>query len=162
MKILTVPNSNLRKKASTYSGKFDSTLSLTIGQMFEVMRAHKGIGLAGPQVGLAERVAVIEIDTKRIVLINPEVVRKSTDEVVNEEGCLSIPGVWGMVRRPAQVKVRARNQFGKLISFKATGLLAVVVQHEIDHLDGILFTDKVIAGTLKQEDRSKPAQENAI
>ena len=111
-----------------------------VDDMFETMRAAQGIGLAAPQVGRLERVAVVDVDNDPIVLINPEIVLESGSERA-EEGCLSIPDIYGDVDRSARVTVRATNLEGKIFEREATELLARAFQHEIDHLHGKLFID---------------------
>ncbi|MBM4193471.1 MAG: peptide deformylase [Gemmatimonadetes bacterium] len=108
--------------------------------MFETMHAAKGVGLAAPQVGRRERLAVVEVEQVRIVLINPEIVHREGD-ITWEEGCLSIPDVFGDVRRAAKVAVRALDRDGKPFEIEGTELLGVCLQHEIDHLHGRLFID---------------------
>lgn len=108
--------------------------------MFETMHLAKGIGLAAPQVGRSERVAVVEVDEHRLVIINPEVVQ-TEGRAKAEEGCLSIPDVYGDVERPAKVRVRATDLEGKEFEVEADGLFARCLQHEIDHLHGKLFLD---------------------
>jgi peptide deformylase len=111
-----------------------------VEDMFETMRAAQGIGLAAPQVGRVERVAVVDVDNQPIVLINPEIIAESGSERA-EEGCLSIPDIYGDVDRAAQVTVRATDLEGKVFEREATELLARAFQHEIDHLHGKLFID---------------------
>lgn len=111
-----------------------------VEDMFETMRGAQGIGLAAPQVGRLERVAVVDVDNDPIVLINPEIVAESGSERA-EEGCLSIPDIYGDVDRSALVTVRATNLEGKIFEREATELLARAFQHEIDHLHGKLFID---------------------
>jgi peptide deformylase len=111
-----------------------------VDDMFETMHAAQGIGLAAPQVGRLERVAVIEVDKERLVLINPEIVSESGTERA-EEGCLSIPDIYGDVERAAQVTLRALDIDGNPYERDATNLLARAIQHEIDHLHGKLFID---------------------
>ena len=108
--------------------------------MFETMRAAKGIGLAAPQVGRTERLTVISIEGEQLVLFNPEIV-SSEGEINWEEGCLSIPDVFSHVDRAARVRVRATDRNGELFEVDGTELLAVCLQHEIDHLHGKLFID---------------------
>lgn len=119
--------------------------------MFESMDAANGIGLAAPQVGVLQRLIVIAIpqdldyegsEPFQVALVNPEII-KCAGEQVSEEGCLSIPGWYGEVKRYETVTVRGQDLYGKPVKIKAEGLNAVCLQHEIDHLDGILFTDKV-------------------
>ena len=114
-----------------------------IDDMLETMYAAKGIGLAAPQVGRRERVAVIDVHEggPPIALINPEVVSVGAETEKSEEGCLSIPDIFGDVERPASVVVRALDRDGNPIEIEGTGLLARCLQHEIDHLDGKLFLD---------------------
>lgn len=115
-------------------------LQRLIDDMFETMHAAQGIGLAAPQVGRTERLAVIEVDGERLVAINPEIVEESgTDRA--EEGCLSIPDIYGEVDRSTRVVVEATGRDGARFSVEAEGLLARCLQHEIDHLHGKLFID---------------------
>jgi peptide deformylase len=111
-----------------------------VEDMFETMRAAQGIGLAAPQVGRLERVAVIDVDNDPIVLINPEIIGEAGSERA-EEGCLSIPDIYGDVDRAARVTVRATDLEGNMFEREATDLLARAFQHEIDHLHGKLFID---------------------
>jgi peptide deformylase len=113
-----------------------------IEQMFETLRGARGVGLAAPQVGVGRRVIVIEVEDRRFTLVDPEVL-KQEGEVLGTEACLSIPGLLGDVPRAAHVVVRARNRRNRYITVDAEGLLARVLQHEIDHLNGVLFTDRV-------------------
>ena len=114
-----------------------------IDDMFETMHRAQGIGLAAPQVGRRERIAVVDVDGGKqpIALINPHVVSSSSHQEKSEEGCLSIPDVFGDVERPESVVVRALDRDGRAIEINASGLLARCLQHEIDHLDGKLFID---------------------
>jgi peptide deformylase len=109
--------------------------------MFETMYLAKGIGLAAPQVGRTERLAVIDVNEKPFVIINPEIIEATGKTAKAEEGCLSIPDVYGDVERPAQVRVRALDIEGKPFEIEATELLGRCLQHEIDHLHGKLFID---------------------
>jgi peptide deformylase len=114
-----------------------------IDDMFETMHAAKGIGLAAPQVGRAERIAVVDVQggSQPIVLVNPEIVRSSSETDKSEEGCLSIPDVFADVERPSRVTVRALDRTGVVFEMEADELLARCFQHEIDHLHGKLFID---------------------
>ena len=112
-----------------------------VKSMFETMDLAKGIGLAAPQVGRTERVAVIGVEMDRFAIINPEVVESDARRAKAEEGCLSIPDVYGDVERPARVRVRAMDLEGKTFEVEAGDLLARCLQHEIDHLHGKLFVD---------------------
>ena len=121
--------------------EFGEELQRLVDDMFETMKAADGIGLAAPQVGRTERLAVIDIKGERLVVINAEIVERSSETDSQEEGCLSIPEVYGNVTRPVAVTVRALDRHGASIEVQATELLARCLQHEIDHLDGKLFID---------------------
>jgi len=116
-------------------------LRTLVADMFETMHHARGIGLAAPQVGRTERLAVIEIEGEPLVVINPEIVDTSSGKAKAEEGCLSIPDIYADVERPKDVVVRAMDLEGKMYEVQATELLARCLQHEIDHLDGKLFLD---------------------
>jgi peptide deformylase len=109
--------------------------------MFETMYAAEGIGLAAPQVGRTERLAVVDVDGQKFTLINPEVIERTDDIEKAEEGCLSIPDIYGDVDRPFTVTIRATNENGEQYEATASELLGRCFQHEIDHLDGKLFLD---------------------
>jgi peptide deformylase len=112
-----------------------------IDDMFETMYAARGIGLAAPQVGRTERLCVVDVDEEPLVLINPEILESSRATEKAEEGCLSIPDVYGDVERPATVRIRAMDRDGNVYERDASGLLARCMQHEIDHLHGKMFID---------------------
>ena len=126
--------------------KFDEKLAELLDDMYETMQNAEGVGLAAPQVGVLRRCVVIDIGEGKIELVNP-VIEKAEGEQIGQEGCLSIPDFWGDVKRPEKVKVSAFNRKGKKIKVKGEGLLAVALCHEIDHLNGELFDDKVIKQT---------------
>ncbi|MBM3795586.1 MAG: peptide deformylase [Acidobacteria bacterium] len=114
-----------------------------VADMFGTMYAHKGVGLAAPQIGLSQRLTVIDCsagqdETQKVVLINPEIVHREGQQV-GEEGCLSIPGFREDVKRTMKVTVRARNAAGESVELTAEGLLSRAIQHETDHLNGVLF-----------------------
>lgn len=125
--------------------RFDRGLTKLLNDMYDTMLDADGVGLAAPQVGILQQVAVVDIgdENGRIELINPMIL-ESTGEQVGPEGCLSFPGLFGEVRRYDTIKVRAQNRRGKMYILKASGYLARAIQHEIDHLHGILFTSKVL------------------
>jgi peptide deformylase len=116
-----------------------------IDAMFEAMEEEKGVGLAAPQIGQSLRVVVINTrqDRERIALINPKIVKESPETSEFTEGCLSVPGIEGLIIRPKAVKVRALTPEGKRVEISDDDLLARVLQHEIDHLNGILFVDRL-------------------
>lgn len=143
--IITLGDERLRKH-SIVVPDLNGAIHAIITQMFESMQAAKGIGLAAVQVGHPYRIFVTDLpkDKKR-VFVNPEIVATSIEQGAFEEGCLSIPGIEADVLRPIQVRVQAWNEQGKLFSLDADALLARVIQHELDHLNGILFIDRIDA-----------------
>jgi peptide deformylase len=150
--ILVVGNPVLHQKAKRVS-QVDRGIQRLIDDMIETMRAAPGVGLAGPQVGLPLRLAVIEVDDKVTVIINPEITKRS-GELELDEGCLSVPGFWGTVTRAEKVTVKAKDRHGKDVRLTAEGLLAQALQHEIDHLDGTLYVDRM--DSLDKLKRSEP------
>ena len=139
--ILCYPNARLREK-SVPINDFNQELRELVKDMFDVMKKVEGIGLAAIQIGKALRIAVINVD-EPFVIINPTVEIMEVVPTVREEGCLSIPGVRAEIARPSRIKVAARDEEGKKFHIKATGLLAVCLLHEIDHMDGVLFIDRL-------------------
>jgi len=124
--------------------EFDGELSKFVDELFVSMEEDHGIGLAAPQVGRSIRIFVTEIDDdKKRVFINPEIIMTSPELVEYEEGCLSFPGLYFMVKRPASLRMQAFNEKGKPFTLEAEGLLARVILHENDHLDGRLFIDRI-------------------
>lgn len=160
--ILHYPDPRLRKVAKPVA-QVDDRIRKLVADMAETMRAAPGIGLAATQVDVHERVIVIDISEARDqlqVLINPEIVQAEGEEET-EEGCLSVPGIYDTVRRAERVRVRALNLQGDPFTLDADGLLAVCVQHEIDHLDGKVFVDYLsrlkqqrIAAKMKKQERA--------
>ncbi len=123
--------------------------------MEKTMEEKDGLGLAAPQVGHNLRVIVVNTQDGSLILINPKILRRSWKKEISEEGCLSLPEVFGLVKRSVRVKLTALDIDGKKIKFKASGMFARVIQHEIDHLDGVLFIDKaeeIIKGKEKLEE----------
>lgn len=114
-----------------------------VDDMFDTMHAAQGIGLAAPQVGRRERLAIVEIEAQRFVLINPEIIAQGGGLAKAEEGCLSLPEVYAAVERPAMVTVRAQDIDGNVFELEGADLLGRCMQHEIDHLHGKLFTDRL-------------------
>jgi peptide deformylase len=139
--IVQVGDPVLRKKSKTVE-KIDSKIIQLLEDMAETMYEADGVGLAAPQVGVLKRVVVIDIGEGIIELINPEII-EVREEQLDEEGCLSVIGESGLVRRPNYVKVKGLNRYGKEIILEGTELLARALCHEIDHLEGIIFTDKI-------------------
>src|SRR5215510_9736863 len=151
--IVTLPDPVLKRKAHSVN-KFDKNLHALLDDMVETMREAPGVGLAAPQIGLSERIIVIEYferpedeeveeaPKKVWAVINPEIVKASDEMLMGVEGCLSIPGLVGEVERHAEVQVKGLNRHGKPMKVKAKGWLARIFQHEIDHLNGVLFTER--------------------
>lgn len=132
------------RKQSRVIDQVDAKLQGLIEDMIETMYDADGVGLAAPQVGILKRVVVIDIydETGVKVLVNPEIISEEGEQE-EVEGCLSLPGKAGVVKRPARVTVKALNEKGEAFTIEGTGLLARALCHEIDHLNGVLFTDKV-------------------
>ncbi len=145
-KILVHPDPEL-KKASLHvdEARFDTReLNELVEDLKEAMKEDNGIGIAAPQVGVHDRVIIVDMgDIGPTAFVNPKIVSRSMSKFDFEEGCLSVPGVYGMVERHKKVKVKAYTQNGEPVTLGLKGTLAVVFQHEIDHLDGILFIEKV-------------------
>jgi peptide deformylase len=140
--ILEFPDERLRKKAA-FVKSVDATIKQLIDDMLETMYESRGVGLAATQVNVHQRVIVIDVSEEKntpLCLINPEIVAKDGVEE-SEEGCLSVPGFFEKVKRAEHIKVRALNRDGQFYEFEARDLLAVCVQHEMDHLEGKLFVD---------------------
>jgi len=168
-KIVTLPEAVLRRKAHTVT-KVDKNVQTVIDDMIETMREAPGVGLAAPQIGLSERIIVVEYfereedeekeDAPKKVwaLLNPEIVKSSDETVLGVEGCLSIPGLVGEVERHAAIHIKGLNRYGKPTRIKAEGWLARIFQHEIDHLNGVLFPDRATR-VWKPQDEVEAEQE---
>ncbi len=144
--ILVFPHPNLRKVAKAVTA-FDDRVFNLVKDMFETMYEAPGIGLAATQIDVHLRILVVDVSEDKdrpLVFINPELLFTEGEEE-HEEGCLSVPGFYETVKRPEKIKVRARNEHGESFEMSADGLLAVCVQHEIDHLNGKVFVDYVSA-----------------
>jgi peptide deformylase len=147
--IVTIPNEVLRRKARPVRD-FGPDLQQLIDDMVETMRQAPGVGLAAPQVGTSQSVIVVEygededeeVPPKLYMVVNPEIQRVSQETVPGVEGCLSIPGLVGEVERHAAVTVKGMSRRGQPLKIKANGWLARIFQHEIDHVNGVLFTDR--------------------
>jgi peptide deformylase len=148
--VVTLPNPVLRRKTRKVTD-FGPELQNLIDDMIETMRAEPGVGLAANQVGISQRVIVVEFaepedqenaPPKLYVVVNPEFTRTSAETVVGTEGCLSIPGYWGNVERHESVTVKGQNRRSQPVTIKAKGWLARIFQHEVDHLNGVLFVDR--------------------
>ncbi len=152
LEIITLGDPRLRKKCKPIK-RFDKRLQQLAEDMVETMRATSGVGLAAPQVGINERLIVVEIPTegfeddpqagKLFVVVNPEVIRARGEKVADDEGCLSIPGYIGEVERYPTATIKGFDVHGRPLRIKAFDYLARIFQHEIDHLDGVLFIDHI-------------------
>lgn len=149
--IVKIPNDVLRQKATDVA-KVNKRVRTVAENMVRIMKKANGVGLAAPQIGLLERIIVIAPEGKPIVLINPVIKDSSEETEVAEEGCLSIPGLYGDVERPLEVEIEAYDIKGRAVAYTVEGFAARVVQHEVDHLDGVLFIDKVNTATLHWQD----------
>src|SRR6476620_5278869 len=151
--ILVVGNPVLRLKTRKVS-QIDKSIQRLIDDMIETMKAAPGVGLAAPQIGVPLRLAVLDVDDMITVIVNPEIVKRS-GEVDLDEGCLSVPGFWGRLSRAEKVSVKALDRHGKELRIRdAEGLFAQALQHEIDHLDGHLYIDRM--ESLDKLQRSEP------
>ncbi|HKZ43726.1 MAG TPA: peptide deformylase [Anaerolineales bacterium] len=150
LEIKTIPDPVLRRKAQPVTKIDDETREL-IDNMVETMREAPGVGLAAPQVGISQRIIVVEYTTneddmdapkKLFTMVNPEMKILDDEKIMGVEGCLSLPGLLGEIDRAYKVSVKGFNRQGNRVRVKAEGWLARIFQHEIDHLDGIVFTDR--------------------
>lgn len=140
--IVTIGDPVLEKKAAEVP-KVTKKVAKLIDDMFETMYEANGIGLAAPQVGVSQRIVVLDIGEGPVALVNP-VLKKGEGEEIDVEGCLSIPERWVYVKRNEQVEITGLNEKGKPVRIEADGLFARALQHELDHLDGVLILDKMI------------------
>ncbi len=147
LKLFEYPHPILKKKAEKVQ-KVDDELRKLLDDMLETMYASNGCGLAAPQIGVSKRIVVIDIahedeEPKPLYMVNPEIVWQSEEKEISEEGCLSVPGQRAEVERPAAVRIKYLDYDGKEQELEANDFLAVATQHEIDHLDGVLYIDKL-------------------
>ena len=141
-RIRTLPDPVLRQKAKRVAS-IDGSIQKLIDDMVETMRAASGVGLAAPQIGVPLRIAVIEMPEQEVItLINPQIIKRQGEREV-EEACLSVPGYQGEVKRSVTVKVKAQDRQGKEFRLGGEGLLAEALEHELDHLDGVLYIDHI-------------------
>ena len=169
-RIIHLPEPILRKKAKPVT-KFDRDLQILINDMVETMREAPGVGLAAPQINLPMQLAVVEYaegedeeqgedapppPKKLFVLVNPEIVKASEEKVPGVEGCLSIPGLVGEVERHEAIQVKGLNRHGRPVKYKVDGWMARIFQHEIDHLNGVLFTDRAVRVWKPSEEEETP------
>lgn len=150
-KIMVLGKDDVLRKRSRRVDKFDKRLRTLLDDMADTMYKADGVGLAAPQVGVLKRAVVIDVGEGLIELVNPEIIA-SEGAVVGPEGCLSVPERRGTVERPERVTVKAQNRDGREVQIEATELLAVALCHEIDHLDGVLYVDKMIEDITDQDE----------
>ena len=147
-KVITVPNDVLRQKSHKVK-VFDKDLSILIDDMIETMQDAPGVGLAAPQINILQQIIIVEfgdeddpeVPAKLYAVVNPEIIYASEEKAFGAEGCLSVPGIMGNVERSLSIAVRGQNRKGKKVKYKLDGWVARIFQHEINHLEGILFTD---------------------
>jgi peptide deformylase len=140
--VLKIPDETLRTRSAPVA-KINSGIIRVLDNMRDTLYAEQGLGLAAPQIGVLKRIIVIDTGEQYIELINPEITSRE-GEKIGTEGCLSVPGIIGRVARSLHVKARGLNRQGEEVELSASDLLAKALQHEIDHLDGVLFIDKAI------------------
>jgi peptide deformylase len=141
--VLRFPDERLRTKAAPVA-EVNEDIKNIVADMFETMYAENGVGLAATQVDIHQRIVVIDVSEDKAqsyVLINPEIIKKNDEIMINEEGCLSVPSNYAKVERHTEVTVRALDINGEAFELDATELLSICIQHELDHLDGVLFVD---------------------
>ena len=141
--VLRFPDERLRTKAAPVA-EVNEDIKNIVADMFETMYAENGVGLAATQVNIHQRIVVIDVSEDKeqsYVLINPEIIKKNDEIMINEEGCLSVPSNYAKVERHTEVTVRALDINGEVFELDATELLSICIQHELDHLDGVLFVD---------------------
>lgn len=152
--IIKFPNKILREKGKEVTFPLSAEVKKLVNDMADTVRVADGIGLAAPQVGKSLKLAVVNLEKNGVpmlVLFNPKIIAKGFKKSEIEEGCLSVPGVFGMVKRPVKIKIQAQNAEGKKIKFSDDGWVARVLQHEIDHINGVLIIDHVKKYTQGEE-----------
>ena len=142
MEIVIYPNKILEKKTKKVKNPLDATIQKLVKGMLETMEKAEGAGLAAPQIGESLRICTLRCEGEIFILINPKITSYSRDKEINEEGCLSFPGKFIPIKRSRKIKARYLNEKGEEMKIKAEGMLARIIQHEVDHLDGILFIER--------------------
>lgn len=150
IRIIREEDDEILRKKSREVEVVDDKIRQILDDMVETMHKYDGLGLAAPQIGILKRLVVIDLYDEKgpIKLVNPVIVKQKGEQEV-EEGCLSFPNQFAKIIRPSEVTIEALDENGKKIKIKGTGLLAQAISHELDHLDGVLFVDKIIPGTLE-------------
>jgi peptide deformylase len=139
--LITFPNDILKQKTVEVK-EIDKNIKKIVSEMKKIMKKNHGVGLAANQIGLNLSIFIAEDRNKIITFINPKIIKFEGEKILLEEGCLSLPGIWGKIKRYPKVEVEYIDLFGKKRKIKAKGLLAQIIQHEMDHLNGILFAEK--------------------
>jgi len=140
-KLITFPNDILKQKTIEVK-EIDKNIKKIAVEMKKIMKKHHGVGLAANQIGLNLSLFIVEEKNKILTFINPKIIKFEGERILLEEGCLSLPGIWGKIKRYPKIEIEYYDLFGKKRKLKAKGLLAQIIQHEIDHLNGILFAEK--------------------
>jgi peptide deformylase len=159
-KILRIGDETLRRKARPVE-KFDKRLHTLLDDMADTLYEAEGAGLAAPQVGILRRVVVIDVGEGLIELVNPEIISQEGGQI-NAEGCLSIPGRRGTVQRPKKAVVRAQDRNGKPFELTGEDFLAIAFSHELDHLDGVLYVDKMIEDVTDKPDDEAEEEKSEV
>ena len=153
LKMATYGNPILRAKAPEVTELTDEILKVIV-DLEDTLSRQRGIGLAAPQVGISKRIFVVDLSPSKqdikVALINPEIIYRSAEMSENEEGCLSVPEVWGNVLRPDEIKIKGMLPNGRTVTIRAEGIYARALQHEFDHIEGILFIDYFSPGEIEQ------------
>lgn len=157
-RIIEMGKDDVLRKHARKVDKFDRRLGILLNDMADTMYEADGVGLAAPQVGILKRCVVIDVGEGLLELVNPEILAAEGAEV-GVEGCLSVPGRRGTVERPKKVRVHAQDRRGRHIEVEGEGLLAVCLCHEIDHLDGVLYVDKMIEDVTDREEEEERESE---
>ncbi|MFH1582543.1 MAG: peptide deformylase [bacterium] len=142
LEVKKYPDPVLRKKSEEVK-EITPEIRKLIEEMVLVLEKDKGVGLAAPQVGVSKRIIVFETGEGVTVLINPQIVKKGKKQFMDMEGCLSFPNIWVKIKRPERIEIEAQDLLGRKIQMGASMMVSRVLQHELDHLDGILFIDKI-------------------
>lgn len=162
VRIIRTEGDTILRKVSKEVTELTDNLKLLISDMKETMNDSNGVGIAAVQVGVLRRIIIVEdVDNnEQKVFINPVIVEKSEEHEIDTEGCLSVPGMKGKVDRALKIKVKAKNENMEDVEFEAEGLYAREIQHEVDHLDGILYIDKVEEGTFMEVEEGEEEEVN--
>lgn len=155
MKIITGANNPILRKIAEPVTSFDKKLQKLVKDMEAMVRESNGVGLAAPQVGISKRFFLTQLSKRFVALVNPEITHVAAETEVKEEGCLSLPEIFGDVRRPVAIRVKFQDLSGKPMQLELEGMDARVVQHEYDHLNAVLFIDRIEGGLKTQTQSSE-------